>query len=65
MNSSRHLPASTAQLLRDARPGELAKPCKLGKWAMREANGGAQKPLYIEATLEQGGLVDRALGRAG
>ena len=24
------------------------------KWAMRDSNGGAQKPLYIEAALEQG-----------
>ena len=24
------------------------------KWAMRDSNGRAQKPLYIEAALEQG-----------
>ena len=24
------------------------------KWAMRDSNGGAQKPLYIEAAIEQG-----------
>ena len=26
----------------------------ISKWAMRDSNGGAQKPLYIEAALEQG-----------
>ena len=27
---------------------------EMPEWAMRDSNGGAQKPLYIEAALEQG-----------
>ena len=27
---------------------------EMPEWAMRDSNGGAQKPLYTEATLEQG-----------
>ena len=63
MNLSRNLPAHTAQILRDVRYTEQAKPCKPGMLAMRDYQQSAFESMknWAFRIVKNGASPDSAL----